>query len=502
MQLPDFCFGRRKKIVDKPSDLPILATRTITMSISSVKTQSNVKPKPTSISALPDSDNLQLNIPPAEQSAKTSQIQDLQKSDPGVSPWPLLEKLIRVPTPAGYKSKLSLRIYYLLAVLDAHQGDRQFSSPSILRLALECRVSERQIKRWLAKLKRLKYIWVDGRGKRNRYRVIRTRKMPDYVFVDPRWVYRLGLSINEAVVLGYVYFKHNHKPETWFSIRRAVWDLGLSYNTIRRCLAVLAALELFPIRPGRQSGGRTNRYQLTGLGWIISWENYPKQARPKCPLLRNTSAAQCYSFANFSRKGGLSNQLEPGYSPDQDQKIYELLLRARVNRIVAKPVAFQWRGYIKSVEQAILNAAYLFSADAETLRRHNLTRPRGTLIAYVIGTLNGAYSEGHRVKPSKLAKEGEAKRKVKLAAAAAGQPPEAELKKLRQYAENVLKPCLTKLHPLGKLPILAQYTPICDKKADDALLTRTQAAARRNSRSYQKYANLGQKLHISTGFDK
>ncbi|MBA7606376.1 hypothetical protein ES703_13524 [subsurface metagenome] len=260
-----------------------------------------VKPKPAAFPALSDSDETQLKITPADQVAKTTQDSDLQNAGLAVPAWRLLEGLIRVPIPAGHKSRLSLRMYYLLAVLNAHQGDREFCSPSIIRLALECRVSERQIKRWLAKLKRLKYIRRDGRGKRNRYSVIRTRKMPHFVFVDPRWVYRLGLSINEAVVLGYGYFRCNHKPETWFSIRRAARDLGLSYNTIRRCLAVLAAWSFIEIRPGRKSGGRTNRYKPAPFGWMVSWENYSKRARPKCPLLRNTVTAQRFSYANFIR---------------------------------------------------------------------------------------------------------------------------------------------------------------------------------------------------------
>ncbi|MBA7469659.1 hypothetical protein ES707_04937 [subsurface metagenome] len=429
-----------------------------------------VKPKPPAFSAHLDSDDPQLEIPPADQAVKTAQNSDLQKPGLAVPTWRLLEKPIKVPMPAGRKSRLSASMYYLLAVLNAHKGDREFCSPSIIRLALECRASERQIRRWRAKLERLKYIRIDRRGKRNRYRVIQTRNMPHFVFVDPRWVYRLGLSINEAVVLGYGYFRCNGKPETWFSIRRAAEDLGLSYNTIRRCLAVLAAWGFIEIRPGRKSGGRTNRYKPAPFGWMVSWENYPKRARPKCPVKRNTPAAQRLSCANFIRNDFARAELGLSYDYRLDQEIYKLLVKLRVNRFVAKSIAVQWRGYAKSVKQAILNAAYLFDADAETLRRHNLTRPRGTFIDYIIGTLNRAYNEGHRIKPNKLARQGEARRQVKLAIAAAGRPAGAELKKLEQYAENVLKPCLAKLHTSPKTAIPAKYKPICDKKADDEWL--------------------------------
>jgi hypothetical protein len=53
-------------------------------------------------------------------------------------------------------------------------------------------------------------------------------------------------------------------------------------------------------------------------------------------------------------------------------------------------------------------------------------------------------AECHDIQLSKSAKEEQAKAQGGARAAAAGQPPEAELKKLEQYAENVLKPCLAK----------------------------------------------------------
>ncbi|MBA7592689.1 hypothetical protein ES708_34882 [subsurface metagenome] len=221
------------------------------------------------------------------------------------------------------------------------------------------------------------------------------------------------------------------------------------------CLAVLAAWSFIEIRPGRKSRGRTNRYKLAPFGWLSSWENYQRVPAQKCPLLRNTLAAQRSSYANFIRNDFARAELGLSYDPKQDQEIYWLLVKLRVNRFVAKSIAAQWRGYAKSVEQAFLNGAYLFDADRETLRRHNLVRPRGTFIGYVIGTLNRAYNEGHRVKPNKLARQGEARRQVKRAIAAAGRPAGAELKKLEQYAENVLEPCLAKLHTPPKTAIPA-----------------------------------------------
>ncbi len=422
---------------------------------------------------------------------------DGQKSDPEYPPRHLLEKLIRVPISAGYKGTKIPGHYYLWAVLDAYQGDDGRCFPSQLLQALNCRVGERQIRRWLAKLKADKNIGIDRRGKFHRYSVHTSRKITTFVPVDPRWVWKFGLSINEAVLFGYVCFRLNHKQETWFSIRRAAWDLGLSYNTIRRCLAVLAAESFIKIRPGRLSRGRTNRYQLTSFGWLVSWENYPKQARPKCPVKRNTIPEGCYSYANAVRNGSFRTEFGLSFSTKLDQELYELLVKFGASRQGAKLRAVQWRGYEKSVQQAIINAAYRFEADAETLRRHNLEPLRGTYISYGIGTLDRAYSEGHRVKPSKLARAVKARDPGGARAAAGGPPPEAELKQLEQYAENVLKPDLEKLHTPGKSAIPAQYTPICDKKAQDALLTRTLETAKRNWAAHHKPANPPQKADFS-----
>lgn len=467
------------------------------MSTVSTKLDRQVKLKLTKLSALPDSDDPQLRIPPADQAAKPAQIQDLQKTGPGVSPWHFLEELIRVPIPVHYKSKLSLRIYYFLAVLDAHQGDRQFSSPSITRLALECRVSERQIMRWLAKLKRLKYIWVDGRGKRNRYRVNRTRKMSDFVFVDPRWVYRLGLSINEAVVLGYVFFRHNHKPETWFSNRRAARDLGLAYNTIRRCRAVIAAYEITEITPGRLSGGRTNRCQLADFGWAVSWKNYPKRARPKCHLLRNTVAAQRYSYANAVRNGSFRSQFGLSFSLEQDQEVHRLLRSIGTADSVARPMAFEQRYLLADVEQALINGAAAANDYCRRTQWLGLSAPRFNLAGYTIRTLNGAYCECHGVPPTRLARAAKA-RDPGGARAAAGSGVTAVCHRARVKEQiRRLRSALAKPYTPQELEKFAEERRLPDKKTQGEFLTAHLTAARRRDYGYRRLANLPQKVGFS-----
>ncbi len=469
------------------------------MTTISPQTGKFVKGNNVAFPTFPDSANLELKIPAADQAAKPAQAQDLQQSDPGAPDGRLLERIIRVPIPAGHRCKLSLRLYYFWALLDAHQGDRESCSPSILRLALECRVSERQIKRWLAKLRRLRYIRVDWRGKRNRYRVNRSRNITTFVFVDPRWIHRLGLSINQACVLGYVSFRCNGKPESWFSLSEAALALGLCRRAIDMCLAVLAAWDFIEIRPGRKSGGRTNRYKLTVFGELTAGENYQHVPAQKCPLLRNTLPTVGHSYACFARNGRARSGfgLSSGCRPDREP--YELLRSIGVHSKVARPMAIQWQDYPESINNAFLNAAYLAEADAETLRRHNLAPLRGSPNSYALGTLNGALSEGHRVKLSKLAEAGEAKRKGGARAAAG--PGVTAVCHRAWVKEQIrrLKSAPARPHTPDNNAESAMTGRERDKKADDVFLTRTLEFARRNSRSYHKPANIAQKMGISAG---
>ncbi len=462
----------------------------------SVKSRGQVKPKPTNVPALPDSDNLQLNIPPAEQAAKTSQGQDLQKSDPGYPPRRLLEKLIRVPCWMGRWRGLTLRAWYLLAILSAHQGKADYRKVSLEHLALELRLDVRQVIRLVQKLERAKVLWVGRRGKCNCYRVLWFRNPPAWIFVDPRWVHQLGLNINEAVLFGYVCFRCNHKPESWFSISKAAEALGLHYTTIRSCLAVLAAEVFIKIRPGRESGGRTNRYQLTSFGWLVSWDSEPKRARQKCHLRINTLSERGRSYTNSSQKGGLSSQLNSGFSPDQDQKPYELLVCIGVNRFVAKPVAAQHRRDPESVENMIWN----WTGKTEQSRRYwqnrDLPPPRIPLAGYVVGGLNIGIAECHSIKLSSAGREAKTRGKGAPGLAGSGPPTEAELKKLEQYAENVLKPCLGKPPTPQESAKLAEERRLPDKKAGAEFLTAHQAAVCKRDYGYRRLANSGQKVGI------
>jgi hypothetical protein len=421
----------------------------------SVKSKGQVKLKPAAFSALPDSSDTQLKIAMDDIQAKAAEQQALQEAAFGARQRHLLERLIRVPIPAGYKGTKIPGQYYLWAALDGYQGDDGICHPAVLTLALNCRKSDRQIQRWMRKLEDAKVVVTHGWGKNRHYHVKSSRNITPFVFVDPRWVHQLGLSINEAVLFGYGDFKLNHKPESWFPIRRAAWDLGLSYNTIRRCRAVLAAWDFTEIKPGCLRGGRTNRCQLTSFGWMVSWENYPKQARPKCHPKRNTIHRGCYSSAHSVRRGVFFPQFGLSNGNQADAEVFGLLRLFKIHWKVAKPAAFQWQDEPESVENMFWNWVGKTEQDRKDCQSKGLPARKIPLAGYVMGGLNIGIAEHHPIKLSSAGREAKAKAQGKLGLISAGPPPEAELKKLEQYAENVLKPDLEKLHPPGESAIPA-----------------------------------------------
>lgn len=494
MQSPGGGFDILKKAIDKPLALPILTTKEVIMNTSSTITRTFVKPKPENNVAFPNSPDFQLEILPADVNVKPSQIQDLQKPDPGARAGFLLKQLIKVPIPAGHKGTKIPGHYYLWAALDAYQGDDGECYPGQLTLAQNCRCSKRQIRRWQDKLESDRKIKIDRRGKFHRYRVECSRNITPFVFVDPRWVYRLGLSINQAVVLGYVKFRCNGKPEAWFLIRSAAADLGLSYNTIRRCLAVLAAWGFIEIRPGRLRGGRTNRYKLAPFGWMASWENYPKQARPKCPVKINTSLTESYSYANFSRKGGLSNQLKLGFSPKRDREAYGLLRNTWIHRKVAELIAAQWRDDPESVRWAIVNGMFAKQALERYWREQGRAPPYFNLAGYVIAALNGAHRECHGVRISKLARAFMAKAQGKAGPAAVGRVSDSVIEQRKKEEIRRLFTTPAKPHTPDNNAESALIKQNRNKEAEDALLTRTLETARRYWAASHKPANSPRKV--------
>jgi hypothetical protein len=100
-------------------------------------------------------------------------------------------------------------------------------------------------------------------------------------------------------------------------------------------------------------------------------------------------------------------------------------------------------------------------------------------------------AECHDIQLSKAAEKEQAKAQGGAQAAAGGPPTEAEIKKLEQYAENVLKPCLGKPPTPQESAKFAEERQFRDKKAEEEFLTRTLETARSNCYIYCEKRDLG-----------
>ncbi len=466
------------------------------MSVSSVKTRSNVKPKLAAFPASPDSGDPQLEILPAEPSAKPSQGQDLQKSGPGARAGSGLQLDLPVKAWPGRYSKGYSKKSYLHALMFTHQGRDDRCNPSLDTLAKEMGLSRRQAIRIRKQLELHDDVQVVGRERPNCYWIRRYMMVQSILWVDPRYVVKSKLSINKALMLAFIRRRCQGNDDTWFKNQEAAEALGVCRRTAQILLHGFAAEHILQIteRPGRGSGG--NLYTLTGYGRSIIGVSGSEQKAQKCHPKEKGIEDRVYSHANPTQRGGLSSQLNSGFSPDQDQEVHRLLRSIGIADSVARPMAFEQRYPLPDVKQAIANAALRGDDYHRQMRRLGLPVLRFNLAGYVIRTLPGARREGHGVPPSKLVRAAEARDQGGARAAVAGPPTEAETKKLEQYAENVLKPCLGKPPTPQESAKLAKERRLSDKKAQDALLTKTLETARRNSRSYQKYANLGQNTGI------
>jgi hypothetical protein len=486
-----------KKTVDRASIAPILTTETRNMAISSTITLLEVKPKLTNIPAPFNSAGPLCTPLPAVQPAKPAQAQDLQKSGPGARAGSDL--LLDIPVLPGERKgkQTSLSARYILGIIIAKVGYGRWGYLSEETIVREARCSLWPVKKAKKQLEEAGLLNVNRRGKCHRYLIPEWVRHLAKTWVNPALVRDNGLSISEAVVLSDLKFRQGKNYATWPTIQERAELLGVSYHSIARADTSIAALGYIQRRhrPWRRSS--KNEYCLTCLGEEATGVSEPKSARPNARALGQTIEEGKLVYANSVRNGSFRAQFGLSSSPDQDQEVHRLLRSIRIADSVARPMAFEQRYPLADVEQAIINAAYRFDADAETLRRHNLKPLRGPCAGYVIRTLTGAHREGHDVPPSKLARAAEARDQGGARAAAAGPPTEAELKKLEQYAENVLKPCLGKPpapYTDEELALIAQKR---DKEAKAKHLAAVTAAARSRSWWYRKYANLGQKLGFS-----
>ncbi len=447
--------------------------------------------------ALPDSDNLELNIPPAVPAAKPSQVQDLQKSDPG-APHHFKLKLDIGVLSAEYKGgRTSLIARYILGIIIAKVGYGWWGYLSEETIVREARCSLWPVKNAKKQLEEAGLLDVNRRGKCHRYHVPEWVKYLPKIWVDPSLVRDDGLSISEAVDLSDLKFRQGDNDATWPTIQERADLLGVAYHTIARADTSLAALGYIQRRhrPWRRSS--KNEYCLTCKGQVATGVFEPKTARPNARALGQTISVRDLFYANSVRNGSFRAQFGLSFSPEQGQEVYRLLRSIGTADSVARPMAFEQRYPLPDVKQAIVNAALRGDDYHRQIRRLDLPAKRFNLAGYTVVTLTRSRRECHGVRPSKLARAAEARDQGSARAAAAGQPTESELKKLDQYAENVLKPCLGKPLTPQESAKLAEERRLPDKKAQDEFLTAYQAAARRNSRTYQKYANLGQKLGFS-----
>ncbi|GAI70979.1 unnamed protein product [marine sediment metagenome] len=185
------------------------------------------------------------------------------------------------------------------------------------------------------------------------------------------------------------------------------------------------------------------------------------------------------------------------YDAKLDGETWGLLTKWGVDQKVGKAMAVQWRGYPESVRQAIVNTAYRFEADAETLGRYRLSRAMGSRVAYLVGSLNGALAEGHRIRPSRLAKADKVRTKSGAREAVTGGPADSEFEQRKQEQIRKLKGAPAKPVTPYTEAELAVIKSKRDKPAQDAKLREAQAAARCRYHGGYKYANMSHELRIS-----
>jgi sRNA-binding protein len=453
-----------------------------------------VKLKPKNVPAPFNSAGPLCTPSPAVKPDKPAQAQDLQKSGPGAragSDLPLDIPVLLGERKGKQTSQFDRFILGTIASL-LHGHFSGYIAEDTIAYAARCFRS--RVSRSIQRLKAVGYLDVDDTDKCNRYYI------PDWVkrllktWVNPLLVRDYGLSIGDAVNLSDLKFRQGDNDCTWATIQERADVLGVSYHTLARSDASLATRGFIQKvhRPWKES--LKNKYRLTCLGREATGVFEPKTARPKQGALGQTiEEGDCFK-ANKVRNGSFRAQFGLSFSPDQDQKPYELLVCIGVNRFVARLVAAQHRKDPKSVENMIWN----WTGKTERSRRYwqgkNLPAPRIPLAGYVVGGLNIGIAECHSIKLSSAGREAKTRDKGGARAAAAGQPPEAELKKLEQYAENVLKPCLAK-HPTPDKSVISTQKPQShDKKTGEQFLTATLAAARKRDYGYRRLANSGQKV--------
>ncbi len=472
------------------------------MSTVSSKLDGQVKPKPASFPALPNSSDNQLKIAMDDIQAKAEQEQALQEAAFGARASSGLQLDILIRSDRGGRRGISYQAEQLRGVLIGCQGKGSHCWPSERLQAKLSGLSERQVRRRRWELKNaglLEWHWQDHHRV---YSVVTDIATEGFLWVGINWVPELQLRPIVSQFLAYIRWRRWEGQAARFKNREAAEFLGVSVDTIRRATAVLIALGFLQVskRPGR--GSRGNIYRLTlWAEWKIGVFGLEKKVA-KCPTKLNYVSEGGCSYANPLRKGSLSGQLNSGFSPEWDQALFELLIQLKTNRFVAQSAAVQWRSDPQSLQNMYINTLCKWYEQLQNARKLNLPPPRFNLAGYNLGGLNNGIAEGHGIPLSKPAKAFMATDQGKAAIATGGRMTESEFDEKRRRDKKALfatpaKP--TTPYSDAEMALIAQKR---DKEAEAKHLAAVTAAVRSRSWRYQKYANLGKKLHISTGFDK
>ncbi len=219
-QLPGCRLCVLKKTIDRPSSQPILIPMPNRDNQLSVNSRGKVKGNNVAFPTFPDSANLELKIPAADVNAKSSQGQDLQKSDPGARDGFALQLDIPV-LPAEHKGRrTSLIARYILGIIIAKVGYGWWGYLSEETIAREARCGLWPVKNAKKQLEEAGLLDVNRKGKCHRYHVPEWVKYLPKTWVKPSMVRDDGLSIAEAVNLSDLKFRQGDNDATWPTIQQ------------------------------------------------------------------------------------------------------------------------------------------------------------------------------------------------------------------------------------------------------------------------------------------
>ncbi len=169
---------------------------------------------------------------------------------------------------------------------------------------------------------------------------------------------------------------------------------------------------------------------------------------------------------------------------------------------MAQLAVVDWRHDPESVRNMFINTICKWEDLRRNARKLGLPPPGFNQAGYNLGGLNNAKAEGHGIPLSKLAKTLMATDQGKAAIAAGGRLTEAEDEQRKKELKKQLRTTPAKHTTPGKEAESAIIQQNSDKEAEVKHLAAAVAAAQSRSHSYQKHANLGHKLHISTKLDR